>query len=242
MAVCRRGRRGGLRPGPEDHERRGGADLLGRRHHDDLGRGLRHCPLDVRLLGIAGAEAVLGVDAGHAHEIEVGPDRADGFGRGPAHRHHRMLEQPAPDQLHLGTMVYQFGRDRRTVRHDHGTQIAIDAADQLERRGSSVHEHHVARPDQLHGGLGKSCLFRREERAARGQVLDGPRSRQRATMDAQQEPFGREFTQIATHRVLRYLKRGSAFPRDDTALRFKDLEQALLALAGEHLEAAPTVA
>jgi hypothetical protein len=154
----------------------------------------------------------------------LGPDCDDG-----------MLEQAAAEQDHFDRrMLDQRDRDRRTVRDDCRVQVVREISRDLQRRGAAIENHDLTALDQLRRGPTDRRLGIGRNLLPAGKVDDSRRGGQSTAMHALQPPGGGELSQIASDGVLRKLQLAAHVLGDDLPLHVQDLEQVILALAGEH--------
>jgi hypothetical protein len=93
----------------------------------------------------------------------------------------------------------------------------------------------VVVPDQLRGRTADRHLRIGRNLLAAGEIDDGRRRGQGTAVHALQPPRCRQLAQVAANGVFRELQLATDILGDDLALRLQDLQQVLLALAGEHI-------
>ena len=176
-----------------------------------------------------------GVDAGHAHEVQIGANARDGFDRRSADGDDGVLEQSAAEQDDFDRgMLDQRDGDRRAVRDDGGAQVVRQMSRDLQRRRAAIENHDLAALDQLRGRTTDRDFRIGRDLLAAGEIDDRGRGGQGAAVHALQPPGGRQLAQVAADRVFRQLQLAADVLGDDLSLRLQDLEQVILALAGEH--------
>lgn len=184
---------------------------------------------------VSGGEAGFGMNAGDAHEVGVGADAADALNGRSADGDDGVLEELAADEDDFDAGVLnEFNGDGGAVRDNRGTEIGHKMARDLNGCGPAIEDDDLTGAN--HGGSGPAddLLLVSCDVEAEGEIAQGRRRRKRAAVDALEEAFCGEFTEVAADGVFGDVQLVAQVFGDDGAGFAKGFEDMFAAVAGEH--------